>query len=157
MLRRLGRVLMIRSNWMALLVTAVSASAAFAQQPAAPSTGADQLTDFAKQILVPDFYDNERDTDLQSRPEVFVQARFSRGRVSGAAPEDAVQNFEMTRIETRWAGRLSDRVGAGLELQFHPADRLRRTACRRLPRRALRETPSLAQLPRAVARGALQP
>jgi hypothetical protein len=112
---------MIRSNWIALLVTAVSASAAFAQQPAAPSTGADQLTDFAKQILVPDFYDSERDTDLQSRPEIFVQARFSRGRVNGAAPEDAVQNFEMTRIETGWAGRLSDRVGAGLELQFHPA------------------------------------
>ena len=27
----------------------------------------------------------------------------------------------MTRIETGWAGHLSDRVGVGLELQFHPA------------------------------------
>ena len=27
----------------------------------------------------------------------------------------------MTRIEAGWAGHLSDRVGVGLELQFHPA------------------------------------
>jgi hypothetical protein len=82
---------------------------------------ADELSDFAKQILVPDLYENEKRFDLQARPEIFIQTRFSRGRIEGAAPEDAVQNFEMSRIETRWAGHLSDRVGVGLELQLHPA------------------------------------
>jgi hypothetical protein len=112
---------MTRSALTALLVVVVSGGAAFAQQPTAPAPAADELSDFAKQILVPDLYDDEKDTDLGSRPDIFVQTRFSRGRINGAEPEDAVQNFELTRIEAGWAGRLSDRVGAGLELQFHPA------------------------------------
>ena len=60
-------------------------------------------------------------TNLEPKPEIFIQTRFSHGFVSGATLEDATQNFEVTRIETRWAGHLSDRVGVGLEFQFHPA------------------------------------
>jgi Phosphate-selective porin O and P len=112
---------MTRSALTALLVAVVSGGAAFAQQPTAPSSASEELSDFAKSILTPDLYDDERDGELQARPEIFLQTRFSRGRVKGAEPEDAVQNFELTRIEAGWAGRLSDRVGAGLELQFHPA------------------------------------
>jgi hypothetical protein len=66
-------------------------------------------------------YENEKTLDLQPKPEIFVQTRFSRGFVNGATLDDAVQNFELTRLEARWAGQLSDRVGVGLELQFHPA------------------------------------
>ncbi len=112
---------MTRSALTALLVAVVSGGPAFAQQATAPSSASEQLSDFAKSILTPDLYDDERDSELQARPEIFLQTRFSRGRVKGAEPEDAVQNFEMTRIEAGWAGHLSDRVGVGLELQFHPA------------------------------------
>jgi phosphate-selective porin O/P len=112
---------MTRSALTALLVAVVSGGAAFAQQPTAPSIASEELSDFAKSILTPDLYDDERDSELQARPEIFLQTRFSRGRVKGAEPEDAVQNFEMTRIEAGWAGRLSDRVGVSLELQLHPA------------------------------------
>jgi hypothetical protein len=112
---------MTRSALTALLVAVLSGGAAFAQQPAAPSLASEELSDFAKSILTPDLYDDERDSELQALPEIFLQTRFSRGRIKGAEPEDAVQNFELTRIEVGWAGHLSDRVGVGLELQLHPA------------------------------------
>jgi hypothetical protein len=102
---------------LALAVVLLPAAAATAQEPPLPPP----LGDFPKQILVPDLYENEKSLDLESRPEIFIQTRFSRGRIDGTAPENATQNFELTRIETRWAGHLSDRVGVGLELQFHPA------------------------------------
>lgn len=102
----------------ALIVLSVSPAVA---QPPDPQPPPPEIEGFAKQILVPDLYENEKEFEVQSRPEIFIQTRFSRGRVSGAAPEDATQNFELTRLETRWAGHLSDRVGVGLELQFHPA------------------------------------
>ena len=35
--------------------------------------------------------------------------------------DDAPTNFLLTRMETRWAGRLSPKVGLGFELQYHPA------------------------------------
>src|SRR5262245_44902778 len=85
------------------------------------AAGGGTLADFAKQILVPDLYENEKGEEPAARPEIFIQTRFSRGMIDGATLEDATQNFELTRIETRWAGRVSERVGFGLELQFHPA------------------------------------
>jgi phosphate-selective porin len=100
---------------------AVAAALPAAAQGGAAVAAAPPSSDFAKQILVPELYETERSFDLESRPEIFIQTRFSRGRVDGAAPEDAIQNFELTRLETRWAGHLSDRIGVGLELQFHPA------------------------------------
>jgi Phosphate-selective porin O and P len=76
---------------------------------------------FKKQILVPDLGTNERDHEFKGRPEIFIQTRFSRGVLRGADLADTDHNFQLTRIETRWAGRISSRVGAGLELQLHPA------------------------------------
>jgi Phosphate-selective porin O and P len=118
MLRR--RLSTMRHVAVLILLIIGTASAAAAQQPKPPDTG-QTLTDFAKQILVPDLYEDERAFDVESRPEIFIQTRFSRGRVHDASLEDATQNFELTRIESRWAGHLSDRVGVGLELQLHPA------------------------------------
>ena len=109
---------MIRTTALAIFLAALLPHHASAQPPATPPG---ELTEFGQQILVPDLYENEKAVDIQARPEIFIQTRFSRGHVNGATDEDAVQNFEVTRIETRWAGHLSDRVGAGLELQFHPA------------------------------------
>jgi phosphate-selective porin len=107
-----------RAVSIALVVVAATSQVAAQGQP--PAT-AEPLTDFARQVLVPHLYESEKASDLEGRPEIFIQTRFSRGRVDDAADEDAVQNFELSRIETRWAGHLSDHVGVGLELQFHPA------------------------------------
>jgi hypothetical protein len=76
---------------------------------------------FAEQLLEPGLGSNEREHDLSPKPEIFVQTRFSRGAVDGADPNEVERNFQLTRIETRWSGRLTDRLGGGLELQFHPA------------------------------------
>lgn len=64
---------------------------------------------------------DERGNDLQLRPEVFIQSRFSALPVNGGGISDFDPNFSLTRVETRWSGRVSDRIGAGLELQYHPA------------------------------------
>ena len=68
---------MTRSALTALLVAVVSGGPAFAQQATAPSSASEQLSDFAKLILTPDLYDDERDSELQARPEIFLQTRFS--------------------------------------------------------------------------------
>ena len=77
--------------------------------------------EFAEQVLIPDLGGDEREHQFTGRPEIFLQNRFSRGLVPGADPNETDQNFQLTRIETRWSGRVSPRIGAGLEMQFHPA------------------------------------
>ena len=72
---------------------------------------------FRKQVVVPDLGNDERDHELQARPEIFIQTRFSKSVIRGVDPTDTDHNFQLTRLETRWAGRISSRVGAGLELQ----------------------------------------
>ena len=110
---------MSRAAIAALLWSTMAAGALCAQEQSSPKPG--DLDAFARQILVPDLYQTERSSEIEARPEIFIQSRFSRGLIGDATLEDAVQNFELTRIETRWAGHLSDRVGVGFELQFHPA------------------------------------
>ena len=95
--------------WLALLLSA-------ALDAAAQTRTADEL--FADQIVEPGLAETERDHSLVAKPELFIQSRFSRGVMKGA---EADVNFQMTRIETRWSGRLTERLGAGLEIQFHPA------------------------------------
>src|SRR5262245_10899439 len=77
--------------------------------------------EFSDQIQVPDLGNDEREHKLEGKPEVFVQTRFSRNPVRNADPRETVQNFQLTRIEVRWSGRVSPKIGAGLEMQFHPA------------------------------------
>ena len=95
--------------WVALFLSA-------ALDAAAQTRTADEL--FADQIVEPGLAETERDHSLVAKPELFIQSRFSRGVMKGAAAD---VNFQMTRIETRWSGRLTERLGAGLEIQFHPA------------------------------------
>jgi hypothetical protein len=76
---------------------------------------------FKNQLVVPDLGSDERGHELQARPEIFIQTRFSKSVIPGVAPADTDHNFQLTRLETRWAGRISSRVGAGFELQLHPA------------------------------------
>ena len=63
---------------------------------------------------------SEREETLRARPEIFIQSRYSALPIRGSNGEFE-PNFSMTRIETRWGGKVSERIGAGLEIQFHPA------------------------------------
>lgn len=75
---------------------------------------------FVHAIVSPDLAEDERDNTLQPRPEIFIQSRFARLLGPDTPLDQANLNFRLTRIETRWSGKLSDHFGTGLELQFHP-------------------------------------
>jgi phosphate-selective porin len=54
---------------------------------------------------------------LEARPEIFIQTRYSVAPIDGSDP--AFQpNLRLSRVETRWAGKINDRLGAGIEIQF---------------------------------------
>jgi len=78
-------------------------------------------SDFERRILLPDLEGDERDKELTGRPELFVQSRYHALPLEQATNEDIRPNFALTRMETRWSGRVSDRLGLGFELQYHPA------------------------------------
>ena len=75
---------------------------------------------FVERIIEPELGANERAETIRAKPEIFVQARYSALPIRDANSEFE-PNFSLTRIETRWAGRVVDRLGAGVEIQFHPA------------------------------------
>jgi hypothetical protein len=77
-------------------------------------------SEFARRIIAPEMGASEREEALRSRPEIFIQSRYSALPIRNANGEFE-PNFSMTRIETRWSGKVSERIGAGLEIQFHPA------------------------------------
>lgn len=91
----------------------VSASLQPAQAEAARS-------EFAERIIEPEMGASEREETLRARPEIFIQSRYSALPIRDSNGEFE-PNFSMTRIETRWSGKVSERIGAGLEIQFHPA------------------------------------
>jgi hypothetical protein len=76
--------------------------------------------EFVDRLIAPEMGASEREETLQARPEIFIQSRYSALPIRHANGEFE-PNFSMTRIETRWAGKVSERIGAGLEIQFHPA------------------------------------
>ncbi len=86
-----------------------------------PSERRPALSAFARRILDPRLGEDERQHELSLRPEIFIQARFSTWPETGATIDDIASNFRVSRIETRWSGRITDRLGLGLELQYHPA------------------------------------
>ena len=76
--------------------------------------------EFSERIIGPGIGASERSRVLQPKPEIFIQTRYSAAPIRDAASEFE-PNISLTRIESRWAGKLSNRLGAGLEIQFHPA------------------------------------
>jgi len=76
---------------------------------------------FIERILGLGLGEDERHNELSQRPEIFIQARYSTWPHKGAAIEDIESNFRLSRIETRWSGRINERLGLGLEIQYHPA------------------------------------
>lgn len=80
----------------------------------------DPTASFIERLIEPELGGDERDVNLTLRPEVFIQARYSALPIRNS--EGAFEpNLSLTRIETRWSGRVSERLGAGLEIQLHPA------------------------------------
>ena len=76
---------------------------------------------YLERILVPELGHDEREAELSARPELFVQTRYAALPISGATIEDYDPNFSLNRMELRWAGRVSEKVGVGFEIQYHPA------------------------------------
>jgi cell division protein FtsB len=77
-------------------------------------------SEFAERIIEPEMGASEREEALRARPEIFIQSRYSALPIRSSNGEFE-PNLSMTRIETRWSGKVSERIGAGLEIQFHPA------------------------------------
>ena len=94
------------------------------QQAATNKTAQSRVDDvssaFVERIVGPELGANEQADTIRAKPEIFVQARYSALPIRDANSEFE-PNFSLTRIETRWAGRVADRLGAGVEIQFHPA------------------------------------
>jgi hypothetical protein len=89
----------------------------------APSTTAAEAgaSAYRDQILIPDLGGDERDHELSAAPELFIQSRFQSLAMDDATVDDAPTNFELTRMESRWSGRVAPKVGLGFEIQYHPA------------------------------------
>ena len=77
----------------------------------------DAAHEFTARILGPDVGSDERGHMLEAKPEIFIQTRYSVAPIDGSGT--AFQpNIRLSRIETRWAGKINDRIGAGIEIQF---------------------------------------
>jgi hypothetical protein len=90
-------------------------------QPQKAKPAEDSAHNFREQILRPELGGNERDSEISAKPELFIQSRYQALPQSGTDTSSAPSNFLLTRMESRWAGRLSDKIGMGFELQYHPA------------------------------------
>ena len=90
-----------------------------AAAPGSPAPDIDES--YRTQILRPDLGQDERGARLSGQPELFVQSRFQALPIAAGTQETAPSNFKITRMETRWSGRVSDKVGMGFEIQYHPA------------------------------------
>jgi hypothetical protein len=83
----------------------------------AGGTEPDATHDFAARLIGPEIGSDERDNVLQAKPEIFIQTRYSVSPFDGSGT--AFQpNIRLSRIETRWAGKINERIGAGIEVQF---------------------------------------
>ena len=76
---------------------------------------------YAERVLVTDLGHDERADELTPRPELFIQTRYHANPIDEATEDDIVRNLGLNRVELRWAGRVSDRIGIGYEIQYHPA------------------------------------
>ena len=81
------------------------------------ATQTDAAHEFAGRIIGPEIGGNERDSVLEARPEIFIQTRYSVAPLDGSGTAFN-PNLRLSRIETRGAGKINDRLGAGIEIQF---------------------------------------
>ncbi|MEW6736643.1 MAG: porin [Acidobacteriota bacterium] len=72
-----------------------------------------------ERIIDPELGKDERENNFSAKPEIFIQTRYSVTPIRNT--NEFEPNFSINRAEVRWAGKVSERLGAGLEIQFHPA------------------------------------
>src|SRR5262245_7411423 len=65
-------------------------------------------SEFAERIIEPEMGASERGETLRAKPEIFLQSRYSALPIRDSNGEFE-PNLSMTRIETRWSGRVSER------------------------------------------------
>jgi hypothetical protein len=99
--------------------TVAQIAAPLSQAPSeyADGTQTDATHDFASRIVDPEIGSNERANLLEANPEIFIQTRYSAAPLDGSGT-DFQPNLRLSRVETRWAGGITDRLGAGIEIQF---------------------------------------
>ena len=73
--------------------------------------------EFAARIIGADIGSNEGGNTLEAKPEIFLQTRYSVAPLEGSG-KAFNPNLRLSRVETRWAGKISNGLGAGLEIQF---------------------------------------
>jgi len=100
--------------------TAAGKAAAKSSDANLPAATDSAAATFVERIVEPRLGANVQAESIRAKPEIFVQVRYSAFPLSDAGDEFE-PNFSLTRIETRWAGRVANRLGAGIEIQFHPA------------------------------------
>lgn len=81
----------------------------------------DNMLAFTERILALGLGGDERLNEVTPRPEIFIQTRYSTMPKDSASIEDINSNFRVSRSEVRWSGRINERFGLGIELQYHPA------------------------------------
>ena len=94
-----------------------------ASVPVSAVTRHDDAAPYREQVIRPDLAEDERGHELGIAPELFVQSRFQSLALDGVSVEDAPTNFLLTRMETRWSGRLSPKVGLGIRAPIPPGAR----------------------------------
>jgi hypothetical protein len=102
-------------------VSKAAASPTVSQVPAPPETQADNAA-FLETMIDPSLNADERKNALNMKPELFVQARYSTFPGNDASVSNFASNFRVSRAEMHWSGRISDHLGAGFEIQYHPAN-----------------------------------
>jgi hypothetical protein len=103
-------------------VTALKEQSAEGSVAIEPAPTIDDAADsYADRIVVADLGHDERAEEIALRPELFVQSRYHANPIDEATADDVAYNFGLNRIEMRWAGRVSDSIGMGYEIQYHPA------------------------------------
>lgn len=77
----------------------------------------DAAEEFTTRIIGAENGKNEHDSELNAKPEIFIQTRYSVAPVDGSGTAFN-PNLRLSRIESRWAGKINERLGAGVEIQF---------------------------------------
>src|ERR1700688_4253886 len=77
----------------------------------------DAAQDFTERIIGAENGSNEHDSELNAKPEIFIQTRYSVAPIEGSGTAFN-PNLRLSRVEARWAGKINDRLGAGMEIQF---------------------------------------
>ena len=73
-------------------------------------TDVDAEASYLERMLVSDLGHDERDSELEPRPELFVQTRYHADPIDEATSDEVTENFGLNRMELRWAGRVSEKV-----------------------------------------------